>query len=55
LEDATTVKVSRETRRKLAKVGTKDESFDQIIRRLIEFYNKKSNAKADLLETRKVS
>jgi predicted CopG family antitoxin len=42
LEDSTTVKVSRETRRRLAEIGTKEESFDEIIRRLLDFYKRNS-------------
>jgi predicted CopG family antitoxin len=36
----TTVRVSKDTRKRLAEIGTKEESFDQIIRRLIDFYKK---------------
>jgi predicted CopG family antitoxin len=41
----TTVRVSRNTRKRLAEVGTKEESFDDIIRRLINFYKRNSREK----------
>jgi len=49
LDEATTVRVSRETRKRLAEVGTKEESFDEIIQRLIKFYEKhaKGNRRND--------
>ena len=36
----TSLRVSRETRNRLAEMGGKDDTFDQIIRRLIDFYKK---------------
>jgi len=33
---ATCIRVAVETRDKLAKVGTKDDTFDQIVNRLLE-------------------
>jgi len=41
----TTLRVSRQTRDQLAEIGSKDESFDQIIRRLVDFYKKNSRRK----------
>lgn len=41
----TSLRVSRETRNLLAEMGSKDETFDQIIRRLIEFHKKNSRSK----------
>jgi len=38
----TSLRVTRETRNRLAEMGSKDETFDQIIQRLIEFYKKNS-------------
>jgi len=34
----TTVKVRDKTKKELAKIGTKEETYDDIIRRLIDFY-----------------
>jgi len=41
----TSLRVTRETRNRLAEMGSKDETFDQIIQRLIEFYKKNSRSK----------
>jgi len=38
----TSLRVARETRNRLLELRSKDETFDQIIRRLIDFY--KSNS-----------
>jgi hypothetical protein len=38
LGDITTVKLRKATRDRLAKLGNKTETFDDIISRLIEFY-----------------
>ena len=38
----TTVKVKPETREMLAELGKKEDTYDAIIVRLIEFYNKNS-------------
>ena len=35
----TTVSLSPETKKLLASIGSKDETYDDIIRRLIDFYN----------------
>jgi len=40
MAEDTTVRVKRETRRRLAEVGSKEETFDEIIQRLIDFYKK---------------
>lgn len=37
-KDTTTLVVSREVRNDLAALGSKDNSFDTILRRLIKFY-----------------
>ncbi|MFH0848036.1 MAG: hypothetical protein V1857_00855 [archaeon] len=34
----TSLRVTRETRNRLSEIGSKDETFDEIIQRLIEFY-----------------
>lgn len=34
----TNIQVSRETRDRLAQLGRKDDTYDDIVRRLIEFY-----------------
>ncbi len=39
MSEITTVKVTRKTRNKLAELGKKNETYEEIIQRLIEFYN----------------
>ena len=41
--DITTIKLKKETKRQLAQIGTKEETYEDIVRRLLEFYGK--NAK----------
>lgn len=43
--EVTTLKVHKETREKLAELGTKREIYDDIIRRLIQFYLKRDREK----------
>jgi len=38
--DITTVKLSKETKKELAKLGAKEETYNDIIRRLIQSYRK---------------
>ena len=38
MSEITTVKLRRATKEKLAKLGNKDESYDAIIQRVLEFY-----------------
>ncbi len=38
----TSLRVTRKTRNRLSEIGRKDESFNQIIQRLITFYKKNS-------------
>jgi len=45
MNEDTTVRVKRETRRQLAEIGSKEETFDEIIQRLIDFYKKNSRSK----------
>jgi hypothetical protein len=40
LGDITTVKVQKKTRDRLTKLGNKSETFDDIINRLVNFYEK---------------
>jgi len=42
MSEVTTVKVTKRTREKLAELGKKNETYEDIIERLIEFYEKKS-------------
>ena len=42
VRDLTTVKISKETRERLAEIGTKKETYDEVIQRLIDFYKKNS-------------
>jgi len=40
MSEITTVKISKKTRDKLAELGSKKETYENIIERLIEFYEK---------------
>jgi len=42
LDDVTTIKITRKTRGRLADIGRKNETYDIIISRLIDFYKKNS-------------
>jgi hypothetical protein len=42
VKQMTTVKVRRETKKMLADMGKKEDTYDDVIMRLIEFYNKNS-------------
>lgn len=39
-QERTSVQVSIETRERLIKLGSKNESYEDIIKRLIDFYDK---------------
>jgi predicted CopG family antitoxin len=38
--ELTTIKIRKETREKLAEIGSKKETYDDIIRRLIDSYKR---------------
>jgi hypothetical protein len=38
--DITTIKLSKKTRDKLAELGRKKETYEEIIERLVDFYRK---------------
>ena len=40
MDSKTNIQVSRDTRNELAMMGKKGDTYDDIIRRLIEFYNR---------------
>ena len=40
--EVTTIKVKKETRNRLADLGSKRETYDQIINRLVEFYSRRN-------------
>ena len=40
LEEDTTIRLKRKTRERLARLGNKDESFDDIVQRLLDFYER---------------
>jgi len=40
LDDVTTIKITRKTRGRLADMGRKNETYDDVINRLIEFYRR---------------
>jgi len=43
MDEVTTVKVTKRTKAKLSELGKKDETYDHIIRRLIDFYANNSS------------
>jgi predicted CopG family antitoxin len=45
MKQMTTVKVRRETKKMLADMGKKEDTYDDVIMRLIEFYNKNSKVR----------
>jgi len=45
LSRSTTVKLKPDTKKMLAKLGNKDDTYDDIIRRVITFYVKKNRVK----------
>jgi hypothetical protein len=45
LPQPTTVKLKPNTKKMLAKLGNKDDTYDDIIRRIITFYVKKNRVK----------
>jgi hypothetical protein len=45
LGDITSLKVRKKTRDRLASIGNKAETFDDVINRLIDFYEKNSSGK----------
>lgn len=40
MSQQTTLKVSKETRNALAAIGSKDDTFDEIIKRLVDEHNR---------------
>ena len=48
----TSLRVTKKTRNRLSEIGSKDETFDEILRRLIDFYNDKTGI--DRLTKRRV-
>jgi len=46
VEEATSLRVSRETRNRLSGIGSKDDTFDKIIQRLIDFYENSAEISA---------
>jgi len=49
--EVTSLRVSRETRNRLSGIGSKDDTFDKIIQRLIDFYE--SSAEISAVASRK--
>lgn len=45
LGDVTTIKIRKETRNRLAELGSKRETYDQILNHIIEFYEKHNKEK----------
>ena len=46
MSETTTIKLKKETRERLAKIGRKKETYDDIIRRLMEFYKRRKEGKS---------
>lgn len=46
MEEVTSLRVSRETRNRLSGIGSKDDTFDKIIQRLIDFYENSAEISA---------
>ena len=44
--EVTSLRVSRETRNRLSGIGSKDDTFDKIIQRLIDFYENSAEISA---------
>jgi predicted CopG family antitoxin len=42
LSETTTIRIRKETRERLVKLGSKSETYDDIIQRLIGFYPRKN-------------
>ena len=49
MNNVTSLRVTRETRNRLADLGSKDETFDEIIQRLIDFHENNSGTARPLL------
>jgi hypothetical protein len=47
MSEVTTIKLKKETRERLAEIGRKKETYDDIIRRLLEFYERNSGGSHD--------
>jgi len=47
MQDITTITIRKETREKLKEIGKKGETYDEIIKRLIELYLVKSVKSGD--------
>jgi hypothetical protein len=45
--EVTTIKVRKHTKRELARLGGKEDSYDDIVNRLIEFYKSNSRKPVD--------
>ena len=45
MAEITTVKVTKKTRERLAELGKKNETYEEIIQKLIQFYNDSRNRK----------
>ena len=46
MADITTIKVTKRTREKLAELGKKNETYEDIIEKLIEFYTNRSQIRS---------
>ena len=49
MNNVTSLRVTRETRNRLADLGSKDETFDEIIQRLIDFHESNGETARPLL------
>lgn len=46
MAEVTSLRVSRDTRNRLSGIGSKDDTFDKIIQRLIDFYENSTEISA---------
>jgi hypothetical protein len=40
MNEITTIKLKKETKKELARIGTKEETYEDIVKRLIQFFKK---------------
>jgi len=53
MSEVTSLRVTRRTRDRLAELGSKDESFEKIIQRLLNFYRNNSGLQTQVMHRRR--
>jgi hypothetical protein len=53
MSEVTSLRVTRRTRDQLAQLGSKDETFEEIIQRLLDFYGSNSGLQAQAMHMRR--